>query len=1154
MNLDSLDDAVGNSVDPVIKAQVVNLVSSLGGPDLTVEGRPYKLGADALACLRDLTKLLRSDELRDRSDVARCIADTNLVTNDLLEILTEWELLSESKKNGAGKHFDRIALACLELLVPLTWPIELNRDTSTEHQFASAPHLAKARLQYKRAVLMHSQNRILKAVLRLGLPSLRIPLFKRSPREEGILKLIVFFLRNILAIDVQSAALAGYAASSTDKSEDDVSRSTTIKVLKEQNALKFLLMLGSEMGREFVEQDGSLLECLFHLLKGIKPENLYGVFNSKTSLHNPTNFLDGINPEGAEQEAEAGDEEQSLKLGSLADYLNVEKRMKNRLNKKAPSRHNRFGTLVSVEFPPDQKINLSGSTGISNFKNSFDKLDQAKKWKRPRQFRPNDPWDKLVVLTKSASKFLKDFVEQFLDAAFNPFVLQIRKMIDDNSNRFLKPHGMYFLYVVAWFLGEYRCRLRYCKGTLSDFGLIGAALSQKTFSLYGRLLVENVDIPAKLDDTGICSSTTHTGLLCFKEILAIISEMEKTGDIEDQDIAENIKKRLFYEEYVLNAFVELGRRAHKKSISFMRACIELIYVLLKMLEKYAHQHTSLWVKSRRNQKSKKGMAKGEETAADFDGDLSEGEEESAEAESKRVTTERKWNFTRYQARFINESTVELYNSFLTYHEELTEEEVCMCISFIARCCVKCNAQAIFFRADFLRTLQQLLLRQKELPHTSKARRNTEKFAVYFMRILQETLERSPSLIVEMLFPKQPNDIYYYNHGYDKPTKESGASKQSAFEWEFKEDDLTPERRLAILVAALIDNDQGYHVEWLMENLSNCYDARKDKFFAKSDMGRAGNDSDIQEFLGNTDGLENVQLPVSDQSPAKNSLVKKLLQECGLSMDQKLNIIVPAQLSSKQLEFDIKILKRYMFEPVEFDNGGTAADQLRRSVADDVAGDIYEDSEDERFIDDADVEEDEDGLHDSRFSALPEDERMARLMILQQDKKRRGNKLEKKNAKKKRSADDDDSEEEDDTNGEARKRRKKAAQAEAEKIKQLKSTAFVNDSDDESDEERDTAFFEREKRLREEFKLHEMQMLAKTRPTSTQTSSQSASQPAIITPEASSETAGYSDDEMATKVMGSVLQKNAGASDEDDEEPIKVRAVRRAVVLDDDDDE
>ena len=69
------------------------------------------LGDDALACLKDLKRWLKLyDERANRLDVARCLAEANLVNGDLLQILGAWP---EDAIDDRAKL--KIALSCCEL-------------------------------------------------------------------------------------------------------------------------------------------------------------------------------------------------------------------------------------------------------------------------------------------------------------------------------------------------------------------------------------------------------------------------------------------------------------------------------------------------------------------------------------------------------------------------------------------------------------------------------------------------------------------------------------------------------------------------------------------------------------------------------------------------------------------------------------------------------------------------------------------------------------------------------------------------------------------------------------------------------------------------------------------------------------------------------
>jgi replication fork protection complex subunit Tof1/Swi1 len=142
-------DGVNDTVHPQVRAHITSLVSALGGFSIDDDHGGYKLGDDALEVLRDLKKWIRFyDEKTNRMDVARCLAEANIVGSDLLHILATWPPTDNNNKYKA-----RIALACLELMVPLTWPIERDRETMTVNHYRHMPVLQLAQVGYKRAII-----------------------------------------------------------------------------------------------------------------------------------------------------------------------------------------------------------------------------------------------------------------------------------------------------------------------------------------------------------------------------------------------------------------------------------------------------------------------------------------------------------------------------------------------------------------------------------------------------------------------------------------------------------------------------------------------------------------------------------------------------------------------------------------------------------------------------------------------------------------------------------------------------------------------------------------------------------------------------------------------------------------------------------------
>nr|6XWX_A Chain A, Uncharacterized protein,Uncharacterized protein [Thermochaetoides thermophila DSM 1495]6XWX_C Chain C, Uncharacterized protein,Uncharacterized protein [Thermochaetoides thermophila DSM 1495]6XWX_E Chain E, Uncharacterized protein,Uncharacterized protein [Thermochaetoides thermophila DSM 1495] len=272
------DGEVNDVVHPQVRAHINSLVSALGGISIDDDGG-YKLGDDALEVLRDLKKWIRFyDEKTNRMDVARCLAEANIVSTDLLHILALW-----TPNENSNKYKARIALACFELMVPLTWPIEKDRETMTINHHRHIPVLQLAQLGYKRAIINYDAAPILSTAVRVALPAMAMPIGERTARDQGIIKLILYFLRNIAMITPPPGV-------KYEGDESQISRSALIDAFSYQDIFLTLLTIASNMGEDFRTEDVIVMEIIFHLVKRVDPKGQQlGSFVS--------DFLDsGFNP------------------------------------------------------------------------------------------------------------------------------------------------------------------------------------------------------------------------------------------------------------------------------------------------------------------------------------------------------------------------------------------------------------------------------------------------------------------------------------------------------------------------------------------------------------------------------------------------------------------------------------------------------------------------------------------------------------------------------------------------------------------------------------------------------------------------------------------------------------------------------------------
>jgi replication fork protection complex subunit Tof1/Swi1 len=271
------------------------------------------------------------------------LAESNFVKGDLLEMISDWP-----EQGPGSKLRGKIVLLALELLVPLTWTLEVPDQQMTAHHHQHLPYLRLCQVEYKRAILQHESRKILRQIIRVALPSMAEEKADRSVRDEGIIRLVLYALRNVVMIS-QPVDLP------VNGDEAEISRSTTIDVFQAQDVFQLLLAVASSMGDEFDSQDVVILEVLFHLLKGIDPEKLFM------------------------KEAELV----QTNTGELKELIRKEKAMLAGYAKHAPTRHNRFGTMMWLK-SGDKVATITGQKAISGADKGLKILDKAKKVNKPR--------------------------------------------------------------------------------------------------------------------------------------------------------------------------------------------------------------------------------------------------------------------------------------------------------------------------------------------------------------------------------------------------------------------------------------------------------------------------------------------------------------------------------------------------------------------------------------------------------------------------------------------------------------------------------------------------------------------------------------------------------------------------------------------------
>ncbi|MCJ1310751.1 Topoisomerase 1-associated factor 1 [Agyrium rufum] len=1013
-------------VDPEVRAHVSSLVTAVGGTGFENDGH-YLLGDDALACLRDLKRWLKLyDEKTNRFDVARCLAEANLVKGDLLEILAAW-----SENTTEDRLKSKIALACLELLVPLTWPYEKKDHDMTVNHHRHLPYLQLAQVGYKGAILEHRSEKILHNIIRIGLPSIALAAAERTSRDEGIIKILLYFLRNITSITPPSN-LAHH------NEYNEVSRSAIIEAFQKQDVFALILTLASNI-EEFSAQDVVIMELLFHLLKGVNPAKI---------------FMDN-------------EEKTKRSRDDLERLMQKEVHMRRDHAKIAPTRHNRFGTMIWVKRDDQRLSAVSGQDTLSSGQRAMLRMDQTKKWKRPGQNRKteeeSETWDLPVSLSTSASHSLQTMVEEFLDSGFNPLFNNIRRAIEREADRVLQTHSQQYFYLIAWFLEAERARRTMRKqrddqeggkvaGVIEpeSFGLIATVMNQENFVTMNRFMQDRLEMKSYSD--------LYSGMRCFTQILLTIQDMADSPLEEDQEIADNIQNRIFYEETTHDRIVAIVRGYKDQGFRYLDACTELSHVFLRVLERYSKENLDLQIRSKRRARKKKAKQAAPLTdETNPYGDDSEAEEV---AEAQRVSKERKFDFTRFSARFLSQACVDTHIKFTAFYRDLTTEQLKRAHRFFHRVAFKLEMTVLLFRLDIIMLFQRMIKGPEGLETSNSIFKEWEELSRQIFRRLTKKLQQRPALAIELLFSKINATTYYLEYGQEKQTVEKRSRPPA--ELEIKAG-LDRDRQIGVAIAVLVDMDKSELARWVAEELSKAKDERRGWETEAQARRLEGSD----ETESPTDKAPSILIKASSETVRmamfKEAHLRLLMNLVGferLGDEDVLGAtwIVPSALSSSILEELLGELDKHLTQPgthVDIDGQPIAAlDMIRRkpknareSMMESRSRRVEFDDESNGFLDD--------GEEEFLFPAGGPTARKLDANVALQTLKR------KRKHKRRPETDDelDDDTGVDDATREARRR----ARLENERAKRLKikSEEIIRDSDDETDEERDRLFYSKE---------------------------------------------------------------------------------------------
>lgn len=725
------------------------------------------------------------------------------MNGDILPILAAW---TEESNNNRSKA--RLALACLELLVPLTWPLENTGELTVNHH-RHTPYIQQAYLRYKAGVLGYDRANILRTIVRIGLPSIATSKDDRTTRDEGIIKLMLYAFRNISVI----TPLPNLPNQGLD---NEISSSATIEAFRQQDIFALLLTMCSNMGEDFNLQDVIILEIIFNLIKGVDVEKLF------------------MNEE----------QRKSQKTTELKDVLGKEKGMHRDYAKIAPTRHGRFGTMIWVKRDDEKFSAISGQDNLKDGRNSLLKMDKSKKWNKPQQRRKDldhsiYDFDRSVRLNATASELLRNFVEEFLDSGFNPLFTHLRKAIEREADRLLDINYRQFFYTVSWFLQAERYRrARQEKDRKNQkiqiefeaetYGLVAGVLNQETFISLNRYMQTSFDNKEWQD--------LNASMRCFTQILLTVQEMAQSSLEDDQEIADNIQNRIFYEETTHDRIVSILKGYKDQGFGYLDACTELSHVFLRMLERYSKENTELQIRSRRRKARRKRKAAERKTQNDEntnDGDNGDNDDADDDAASEnedlistsQTSQDRKFDFTRFSAKFTSQSSVNTFTAYLAFYRDLSPDQLKRAHRFFYRVAFKQDLAVYLYRVDIIALFYKLVKGPGGLERGHALYRDWDELVRQVLKKLFRKLAERPELVVELLFSKIRATLYYLEYGHERQSVAGEARRPVELEVRPAEGRGLDEQ-IGVVIAALVRDDKKDLVEWVLETVVKGADERR----------------------------------------------------------------------------------------------------------------------------------------------------------------------------------------------------------------------------------------------------------------------------------------------------------------------------------------
>ncbi|KZO99089.1 timeless-domain-containing protein [Calocera viscosa TUFC12733] len=718
-------DPIPQTLYDILSVPITNTISALGAPS-PADPSLYVLGDDVLGCLRDLKRYWRRDDNDEERTVARIFAKSNLLENDLVPILVQ-----------TAEKMPKVAVACADLITSMTWPMDLPAELQELHEqgitgpSTDYPLLVRALLSYKSAITHHPGA--VRALVLVGLPPLAILPNKRTEREKQIVNVVLHCIRNVLAI----RDLRGDVNKSGDWGELASLQSMLIRRLKDSGFLDVLATLTSNADTPVANAYSSvMLEIWYLMYRGVPAAKL-----TLPSAQRPKEELRSLL-----------DTEGALKRGQTK-----------------ATRHSRFGTAIAVTaMNGKEKFVMARQQGLRALPGET--MD-ARKRGLAKRTKHTDDLGPEQSLSHDALNVLKEFAVVFLNSCFNTFFASLLKDIRYERPHITEADNVRLLVVSSWFVEFFlaaraRADQQKAEGDKPEeektwtVSKVAECCEQEWIVwVVKRMRFAGDEKPKAWVELQACMEA-------LTQLLLLVECMSNSPSEDLRDAALALQHKLWFSSELMDVALVNARTYTGQSLAYLEAVVQLNYVLLKLLERYAKGRGAMYVKKKTNAKKKKAKSLDEEGTFD-DGD----EDEQEQGPSYE---QRRFEFEAFEMRFANEDITHTLLAYLARYREISaegalgSERIKRVVSLLHRQVVKAKAEGLFFKVSTLELFRHILADERTLPDDAPHKELVQ-LVRYTLRQFFKEVDKKPFLLVEAFFPKNRNRWKEYS-SYQPPQK------------------------------------------------------------------------------------------------------------------------------------------------------------------------------------------------------------------------------------------------------------------------------------------------------------------------------------------------------------------------------------------------